>query len=289
MNRKVICVGSGRCGTVTIAARIATTGAYSLHEGVRIPPNGQVPRGRQGLPHAIQASQWELQSLAKRVRDIYEDWALKVVRKRAERAQESGTYFEAAHYLTGHLENLLDKIPTMRVIHLWRPVDEVVESFIRKNEGRRGGNPTYATQGRHVKNYEAWEKWSDCFPLWKTCASQEEGYARYWNWANRRIEAFLEEHPEVQSMRLSMKELNSEVAWQAICDFCGVDYERLGEPKRHNARPEPLKGAGDPSMQVRIATAAEMYGTWRPNGSTRPEIRIPQFKNPRPPSSHRSG
>lgn len=208
------CAGSGRCGTVSIAAKLAPY-ILTRHEGK------QWKRGRfqvmlPGFPQLVQQEtgsdriEWNRLAVGRR-------WAW------LDKYQHED-YFEAAHNFSGNLELLLEKFPTMKLIHLWRPAIDVVNSFTR-----RVRQPVYAAEGGTHRDCPGhWRDWRDSFPVWKDTSSREESFALYWQWTNSQISAFHKRHPQVPYLILRTSEINDEKKWSEVLDF--VDPPEVPEP-----------------------------------------------------------
>lgn len=249
------CAGSGRCGTTTIAAQLAQEGIESRHEGVpwigdrfdlysgtRLARPGAKRKIRfmnmiQWIPEegAFQGSLWNEDAVIQR-------------RKWLEN-NEVEDYFEASHYFSGNLNLLYRHFPKMKIIHLWRPALEVVESFIRKVE-----QPIYRSEGKHKRTNGSWRGWYDVFPLFPDVTTRAEGYAAYWEWTNQMISEFHHQHPEVPYKLVHISELNGP-SWDDVAGFVLPDRTRTGVYPSEVRNKRPANRERGPSEEMKLAVS----------------------------------
>lgn len=254
------CAGSGRCGTTTIAAQLAQEGIESRHEGVPWAGNrfdlyaGTImarPAARRKI-RFMNMIQW-IPEEGQFQGSLWNEDAVIQRRKWLEN-NDVQTYFEASHYFSGNLDLLLRHFPEMKLIHLWRPALEVVESFIRKAD-----QPIYRDKGRHKRTNGSWRGWHDVFPLFPGAASRAEGYAAYWEWTNQQISDFHDRHPEVPYLLVPISDLNGPT-WDNIAEFVVPDRTRTGHwPEEvRNRRPKDRERGPDKEM----VRAVKKFCSW---------------------------
>jgi len=250
-------VGSGRCGTVSLAAMLAEI-MPSRHEGVKWNKFDGVGRFKPtfhetNFPHLMQAD-------AAMDRDLIKPWNVRALHVRKNQIEKLGytEYFEAAHYMSGNLKELFKVFPDAQLIHLHRPAEQVVNSF-----ARRVRKSIYCNNGRHSRNYKRWLGWQDVFPVWKNVTTKEEGYARYWQWTNESISNFIRKH-RIPYIKVGTKELNNELTWKKILEFVNPQAEGALKtpfvPQVRNNRQNKFLGG----PELATFEAVEKFCTWRP-------------------------
>jgi len=250
-------VGSGRCGTVSLAAMVAEL-MPSRHEGVKWNMFDGVGRFKPtfhqtNFPHLMHAHIGKEQ-------DLIKPWNVRALNVRKNQIEKLGysEYFEAAHYMSGNLQDLFDVFPDAKLIHLHRPAEQVVNSFTR-----RVRKSIYNDQGKHKRNYLRWVGWQDVFPVWENTKNKEEGYARYWQWTNESISTFVHKH-RVPYYKVQTKELNNERAWRRILKFIDPNTDRhlTAEfaPQIRNDRQNKFLGG----PELATFEAVEKFCTWKP-------------------------
>jgi len=251
-------VGSGRCGTVSLAAMLAEI-MSSRHEGVKWNLFDGIGRFKPtfhelNFPHLMQAESLEH-------RNLIEPWNVRALKIRKNQLVKHRIidYFEAAHYMSGNLELLFDIFPEAKLIHLHRPAVQVVNSFTR-----RARKSIYNNEGKHRRNYKQWTGWPDVFPVWEDTKSKEEGYARYWQWTNQSISDFIRLN-HIPHITVETKELNNENTWGRILKFVNPTISEV--MARNSFRPQVRnerqnKFLGEPEQAS--FDAVEKFCTWQP-------------------------
>lgn len=248
------CVGSGRCGTTTIAAKFAQFGIESRHEGVPwIQDRFDLYSGSifarpgtkrkmrfhnmiQWIPEEgeFSGSLWNKEAVTQR-----RQWLIN---------NKVNDYFEASHYFSGNLNVLYEHFLDMKLVHLWRPALEVVESFVRKVD-----QPIYRDHGKHKRTGGSWRGWYDVFPLFPGVTNRVEGYAAYWEWTNQQISDFHRRNPQVPYLLLHINELNTKEGHEKLVGFVDPPSDPGLKAEVRNKRPANREHGPSEEMKVAVA------------------------------------
>lgn len=142
MKQVIFGVGTGRCGTMTLAIQFSLLGSHEwvgVHEGRIIGKRGS------GLGHLICGD-----SLTRANRE-YNKF---VIQRRVDLLTHSGfNYLEAAHYMSYNLDLVAEAWPQAKLIWLWRMPIDTVRSFMLAT------SPSHYKNGRHHRSTGAWKSW----------------------------------------------------------------------------------------------------------------------------------
>lgn len=186
-DRLLIGCGTGRCGTVSLAALWARQdGLACTHERQRFP-------WEAALPAAV--AWWEAQ-LAKYQAPIYAD---------------------VAFYWLPYLEGLWQRWPEMRVVCLQRERTATIRSYLRKTDGFDPFRRTAATA-----TCLAGEQWNACYPDYSACPTKEAAIGTYWDDYYRRATELQARHPTHFRLCSMESALSDPAGQQALLDFCGL-------------------------------------------------------------------
>jgi hypothetical protein len=162
-NHIIIGVGTGRCGTKSLAALLTEAGANVSHEGAmtRIdwdnPTQGQVERGIEYLD-----------------------------------AQADGSAGgDVSHAWLPALSSILDARPSARVVGLIRQKGECVESWM-----------THLSRCVCIRNGTESEKQFPTYDLPNTRAGWREAYSQYWEEYNHRMLGLKFTHDQIKLFRM---------------------------------------------------------------------------------------
>jgi len=160
MNKKyVIIIGTGRCGTVSIAKLIdgckncCVYHEYKAPQGI-LPWNFNISKAQQRLK--------ELQSF---------------------QGQLVG---DTAFYYLNYIEFFDNHLNNLKVVHIWRDKEEVVESFMRKTEKGNILRNHWHSSKRKDKIYED-SIWDIAFPDLDYTTTKREAIAEYWELYMNRV------------------------------------------------------------------------------------------------------
>jgi len=243
--KHVFGVGTGRCGTRTVAERISWMTPNARHEGW-IYRNGQRRREAKKFRHLIQgrpSSTWNTEA-------IYQRWKYLHSREHS---------FEAAHYFTGSLDMLLEAFPEAKLLHLVRPAPEVVYSFLRWSQ-----DGCYRAAGAHLRPpghvvSDSWVDWCDSFPEFPGVVSRIEGYAMHWQWTNRLLESVGKRLGQSRYMLVWLSDLDER--WDEVVRF--IDPPKPQEIELHVAN--KARKPFIPDEYGEVEKVCEEICTWRPN------------------------
>ena len=203
----VIGLGSGRCGTQSLAAWLnRQDGAHVSHE-------------MHGPAIAWEGSQAAVDETICR---FQEQTALRLVG-------------DVASYYLPYVERILARDPRIRFVCLKRGREETVVSFVKKTPGK---NHWVEQDGVPWKR----NRWDRCFPKYRV-SDKAEAIGRYWDDYYRRAAELQTEFPHAFRV-FEMDMLNSEVGQRKILDFLAVpsEIQRLAVGVRLNvAKPKGFR------------------------------------------------
>ena len=201
--KTIFTVGSGRCGTTSIAHQLAILeDVYSIHEGA----------GGHFMHLMDRPNKWNSFAIQNRIEAI-------------NKLKTSGFkhYFEAAHYLSYHLELIEHYFPKSKIVHLLRDPAEVAMSFAQYENGVYG-----KAQGQHEQNPNWWKSWGDSFPLFGP-VPRIEGFLHHWNAGYQKIkQTTLPVYPYYT------KDLGDPTKWKALLEW--MELPQIPPPPVKNAR-----------------------------------------------------
>lgn len=179
-------IGSGRCGTATLARLLdSQEGAEVGHE-------------RPGP-----ALSW---SGAEEVVDQVLDWC-------ADSAPGS-LIGDVGFYYLSYFQHILRRFPTARFPVLKRDRQQTIASYLNKAGGR---NHWMEHDGRRWH----WDRWDHCYPKYEA-RSIEEALGNYWDEYYERCGQLERQHPDKVRV-FDISALNSEPGQREILDFVGID------------------------------------------------------------------
>jgi hypothetical protein len=189
----VIGLGTGRCGTHTLAALLT------------MQPEAAVTHERFGTALHWQGSEHQ-------VRALIAAWC----------AAPSAGGLPASDQIYGDVHSaylpyanlLLDTSREVRMVCLRRDRGATVASFLEKT--KRKANH-WAPTSRFARR----ARWSDCFPTYSADLPKPEAIARYWDEYYAEAERLAERRPQ-QIHVFPMEALNSEAGQREILDFIGI-------------------------------------------------------------------
>lgn len=198
MKRFVLGVGTGRCGTDSLASLLdIQTGASVTHE--RFGP--QVPWGTGGY-----------------------DWLRHLTQ---ERPPGRALYGDVALYWLPQIERLLtdpalrDVARGLRVVALRRGQAATVESYMKKTEGPDGRNHWMNHDGSTYTPCKL--GWDQCYPKFRA-EDKREALSMYWAAYYGEVDRLTEKYP-AQVQCFDMNALNSRGGQRAILQFVGIPRE----------------------------------------------------------------
>jgi len=200
--RLVLGLGSGRCGSTTLANLFAAQkNCYFSHEH---PP----------------LLGWNDDSSTL-------DFHLRRFQLLLELFQTVG---DVSHWWLNYFRSIRESIPNMRAVVLRRDKEETVNSFLRIKGG--GGKGSVNHWVEHDGSY--WRKnwWDDCYPKYQANTLQE-AIEKYWEEYYRLAEEFENEFPE-QLRIFDIAILSSTAGQRKILEFCGLIDIHISEDLHAN-------------------------------------------------------
>ena len=200
-------LGTGRCGTSTLAALLDRQQGYRVTHESRLLPWQRTPQGTRHLLRRIQSYDAEC------VGDV-------------------------AFYYLNYVEPVLLETDRAKFICLRRDREETIQSYLRwtgpKNHWTSRSSPAW--NGDWID-----DRYDDCYP--KFAAEKTEAIGLYWDHYYSRAESLAVEFPE--SFRVfPIESLSSERGQIEILQFLGIDFAKMAVDTdlRLNAQSTPLSG-----------------------------------------------
>lgn len=190
--RVMIGLGTGRCGTNTLAALIALQpGAIGTHErrGARVAWDGGGPE----------------------VDRMLDDLA-------ADLAAGASLVGEIGLYYLPHVARIRARFPEARFVVLQRDRTKTVESFMEKTADKSNHWAPTPRFARHAR-------WDHCFPTYDAALPKREAIGRYWDEYYAATAALERAEPGV-FLTVRTEELGLIATQRRILDFLGVPPER---------------------------------------------------------------
>lgn len=184
MGRLVIGLGTGRCGTQSLAALLdAQAGVRMTHERF--------------------------------YKDLHWQGAERKVESLIEEAAASGRIEGdvASSYLP-YVEHILSRSPDTRFVCLERDREGTVASFMAKTRDKADHWKSPAAFTRHAG-------WNRCFPDYDHRLTREQAIGRYWDDYHRRAKSLAAAYPD-NVILLPMEALNTESGQREILEFVGI-------------------------------------------------------------------
>jgi len=130
-------------------------------------------------------------------------------------------------YYLPYIELIIEKYPDVKVIGMIRKKEEVVNSFLRKTEGR---NHWCLHDG---KKWDADNKWDPCFPKYKI-NNKKEAIEKYYDDYNAKVKLLTKKYAD--NVKLwSINDFNVKYGKNEILDFINYKYERnISKDFKHN-------------------------------------------------------
>lgn len=183
----VIGIGTGRCGTMSLARLLDEChGCCVQHE--------------LGAPHRtlpwhfdVELAQSKLSSIKNLPGDIRGD---------------------VAFYYLNYVDFFFECLPDVRVIHIYRDKASVVDSFLKKTAGRN----------HWMSNSEDYRKdiqWDKCFPKYKGVKSKEEAIAKYYDEYMYGVADLMTKYAN-DIFNVNIRDLNNEHMQHMIFDFLNI-------------------------------------------------------------------
>ena len=121
-------------------------------------------------------------------------------------------------YYLPYIEQIIERYPDVKVIGLKRKKEEVIQSFLKKTEGR---NHWYKHDG---KKWKFDKKWDDCFPKYNE-ENKSKALENYYDEYNDTAIKLMNKFP--QHVRLwGIEEFNTYKGKKEILDFIEYNLER---------------------------------------------------------------
>jgi hypothetical protein len=199
MNRFVLGIGTGRCGTESLSALLDNQSRATVtHERFR----AQVPWGADGY-----------------------EWLKHLIEDRP--TGLSGFYGDVALYWLPQIEQLLldpnrkEEADRLRVVALRRDREATVNSYMQKTGGPSGRNHWMVHDGT---TYETCKLgWDHCFPKFRA-ADKREALSMYWAAYYGEVDRLATRYPE-QVRCFDLDALNTREGQRTILQFVGLSRE----------------------------------------------------------------
>lgn len=190
--RVVFGLGTGRCGTTSLAALIALQpGAVGSHE-------------RHGPAVAWVGGEREVDAVLDEVA--------------ADLARGASLVGDIGLYYLPYVGRIRARFPEARFVVLQRERQATVESFIEKTADKSNHWAPTPRFARHAR-------WNQCFPTYDAALPKREAIGRYWDEYYAATDALERAEPGV-FLTVRTEELGGEAAQRRILDFLGVPRER---------------------------------------------------------------
>ncbi len=196
MTRLILGLGTGRCGTETLARILSTqSDVEASHEYF-----GPVPWDGDG-------QQWMV-----------------ALRERQDHSPRS-VLAEVAFYWLPYTHEILNSDPQAMAIVLKRPREEVIASYLKKVGLKRNH---WSFEGRSQEDV-----WNDSYPDYP--GSKEEAIGRYWDDYYERVDGLIDVFPQ-RVILMKTEDLNDPTVVTKVMEFVGFETPDLSlVGKRFNA------------------------------------------------------
>ena len=210
--RLVLGIGSGRCGTQSLARLLDQQPAASVTHEITPVLSWKDPQAKGRIAERLTA-----------------------LRFNGRNHEISG---DIAHYYLNYVNAALELDPKLRVICLKRPREEVIESYYRWVTERFG--PGVNHWKRPGSKWKSSAIWSKCFPKYAT-DDMREAIGLYWDEYYQSVDALLINHPDRLRMFDMRTSLNTEQGQRELLSFLGVSVndQKLALGAIHHANTEP--------------------------------------------------
>jgi hypothetical protein len=197
----VLGLGSGRCGSTSLTALLATIGeSCCTHEN---PP----------------LVYWE--PLGEQLRFHLQRFALL--------AQHFALVFDASHWWLNALDDFFARFPEGKIIGLYREIEACARSFLQRKALGRGSINHWAPPGNGIWRTNIWDPVYPTYPLPDNAASDPDGakhaaIRRYVSDYNARLSALSERRPG-QVLLVRTEELADAAAQRRVFAFLSLEGE----------------------------------------------------------------
>lgn len=120
---------------------------------------------------------------------------------------------DVSFYYLNYLEEILREFPDAKIVSIKRDPDSTVASYMKWTEGRN-----------HWKEHTGirWRKcvWDDCYPKYEL--DKKESIQQYWKDYYLKVDELSKKYPS-NFFHLNMEDLNSEKRVEDLLDFCGFE------------------------------------------------------------------
>ena len=209
----IISIGTGRCGSVSLSSFLSSQEKmHILHEG------------RLKNKRIRNLIKWE-----KDEERLFKwlDYLL-YYNKNIEYVGDTGMYF------LPYIESIIKKYNNVTIIGLIRNKKDVVDSFLKKTEGR---NHWY------IHNGEKWkidERWDPCFPKYDI-KEKRKAIEKYYDEYNKESKLLEERYPDKIKI-WDLKDFNTIKTRNEILDFIHYNHERIiNKDFKKNTRKKSIK------------------------------------------------
>jgi hypothetical protein len=236
--RIILGIGSGRCGTRSLANLLnRQQGTHITHE--------EPPRLPWRVPHD--------RALAQRLAQM-------------RRVRKEPIVGDVASYFLPYLEQAIDDSPTIRVVCLKRPRQEVISSFCRWID-KVHPLPTNHWSARPEPPWHHEPVWTRVFPQYDL-SDREQGIGRYWDEYYERAAALARQFPDHLRIFDWLAALNTEGGQRELLEFCGYSSRDqvvaldVHENKSETApdRQSPVRTSSDPKDPRRCVVLTPYCG-----------------------------
>ena len=193
----IILIGTGRSGSVSLSQFL------SHQESVRVLHEGKIEEKK-------------IRTLIKWYND--ETALLKWLEYLNDFNNDNLFYGDTGMYYLPYIKTIIEKYPEVKVIGLRRKKEEVIQSFLKKTEGR---NHWYNHDG---KKWKFDEKWDNCFPKYNE-ENKSKALENYYDEYNDTTIKLMNKFP--QHVRLwEIEEFNTSKGKTEILNFIGYNLKR---------------------------------------------------------------
>ncbi len=201
----VLGIGTGRCGTMSLSLLLSGCRESSVQHEFEAPHNA--------LP-------WEF------------DQAFAEAKAERIRSFSGKLRGDVAFYYLNYVDFFFESLPDLRVVHIYRDKQSVVDSFLRKTEGRNHWM-------KNPENFSPDALWDKCFPKYEEAANKSEAIGRYYDEYMRGAAALMSRHAN-RLMHVNVRDLNNPNLQNLLFDFLEVpESERASQAIYSNEGGEP--------------------------------------------------
>lgn len=195
-------MGTGRCGTMSLAHMLETALPNTWHERFIY---GDQPSGRMFFPRSNAPTQDQDEMM----------YAIDEI------IAKEGYFTDIGLYYAEYMGDILRRYPEARVVYLERDREATVKSYMKKTEGK----DHWSLDVDRTK-YRP-DLWDLCYPKF-TNLTKEDNIAAFWDYYQGIFESLAYKYPD-RIIRVRTEELNDYQTYKRVMSFYGLPAQEEEE------------------------------------------------------------